>query len=172
MKKKETGSDFLRRRCQRDHFRITKMATPPAAPVAPANVIVPPIVLRHNLNQVPTLPCVSCQRNVKADFSPVYCHSHRNNLDPTCGWAFITRDEKQLLNILRRTDWTAEALQELVDLDISRNLEQITLSDTRSRAAPTMRSPTNELFTPDESGEESKSDNAVMYSTSTSGDEL
>ncbi|GMF65421.1 unnamed protein product [Phytophthora lilii] len=76
----------------------------------------PPITLLSTTTGCPTVRCDKCNRPVRAQFEPAYCPYHRDRADPQSGWAFISRDEARLLNIMRENGWTEEALRDAIDL--------------------------------------------------------
>ncbi|KAE9342986.1 hypothetical protein PF008_g9898 [Phytophthora fragariae] len=81
----------------------------------------PPITLLSTLASVPTVRCSfddpkGCKRPIRATHSPVLCAFHRDRADPEDGWAFISREEARLLNILRDKGWTDDALQDVMSL--------------------------------------------------------
>ncbi|ETI31002.1 hypothetical protein F443_21955 [Phytophthora nicotianae P1569] len=92
----------------------------------------PPVVLYLNTQNMPRVQCAgrhpTSPRNVRAAFGPAYCHHHGNNQDPHAGWAYITREEAQLLSIARRNTWTQDALEEMVARDLEEHMERVELA--------------------------------------------
>jgi hypothetical protein len=81
----------------------------------------PPITLLSTTDDVPTVRCgyteKRCRRRFKATYEPALCAFHRDRADPQDGWAFISRKEARLLNILRERGWTDGALQDVLSLN-------------------------------------------------------
>jgi hypothetical protein len=73
----------------------------------------PPARLRPHLRTTPTLPCLVCGRPVRAEFQPVFCHDHRNNVTPITGWAFFDYRDVEIINISWRFNWTEPLLAEM-----------------------------------------------------------
>lgn len=58
-------------------------------------------------------------------YSPAYCTAHRNNQDPSTGWAWISRDESLILNIIRRHHTTTQYLEGLQRFDLAARVDDI-----------------------------------------------
>lgn len=88
--------------------QLAAALAPPVAKPAPSR-------LYHTIT-VRAIPCAEpqCRLTIKGEFQPSYCHKHRNNRDPITGWAYLTRAEMQIINMLREHDWTDEALEGLM----------------------------------------------------------
>ncbi|GMF35877.1 unnamed protein product [Phytophthora lilii] len=96
----------------------------------------PPITLLSTTTGCRTVRCNKCNRPVRAQFEPAYCPYHRDRADPQSGWAFISRDEARLLNVLRETGWTEDALRDALDLQE----EESSSSSTPVSPTPTINS--------------------------------
>lgn len=73
----------------------------------------PPAHIIYKLKDAPLLPCNhvdGCNREVRGFFPPVFCHSHRNNLTPIVGFAYITAFELSVVNAIRANNVNAAHL--------------------------------------------------------------
>jgi hypothetical protein len=104
----------------------------------------PPVILYWKSDEAPKIECTRCVElvvsrviSMPAQYGPIKCFRHRNNAaPPTVGWAYITQEEVQLINILRRYKWTTDALEEMLARDheaamdaISTGIEDANLND-------------------------------------------
>ncbi|GMF35594.1 unnamed protein product [Phytophthora lilii] len=105
-----------------------------------------PVALHLSTLRVPAVKCEQCKNTSRALFGPVYCHVHCNPNDPDQGWAYITREEAQLLTILRTRDWTSDALQDLLETvsNTARSYSNANIAPLQ-RSAPTERGDTEDV---------------------------
>jgi hypothetical protein len=98
----------------------------------------PRATLYTNPGRAPTHECETCVSNgaeriatVRSEFGPVLCHRHRDNTSPpTVGWAYITKREAKVINILRDFTWTESA-----DLELSERAHQVEMERMNGRFA-------------------------------------
>ncbi|GMF36407.1 unnamed protein product [Phytophthora lilii] len=99
-----------------------------------------PVDLYLSTLKVAAVKCEQCKNTSRALFGSVYCHFHCNPSDPDQGWAYITREEAQVLTILRTRDWTSDALQDLLETvsNTARSYSNANVAPLQ-RSAPTER---------------------------------
>lgn len=65
----------------------------------------PAVILCHDIRDIQkkmgTNRCEECNNPVISQFSPANCRGHRNNKTPSEGWAWISAEEADLINLAR-----------------------------------------------------------------------
>lgn len=105
----------------------------------------PPVRLHFSTDNMQGIQCSAmtktgqqCSRVVKAEFGPVYCLHHRNNLTPGSGLTQLINKEGDICSIMREMGCHDIVLRELLQIQQRVRMQQVAAS-TRKLTISTVK---------------------------------